>query len=130
MRLLVILAVPVLLLALTGCGVGPATNQEKVSKTSVTYLKALARGDAATACEQLTRRARGSACEAVLTKRLSHLDAGTLRSAADDSMDIAVHGAVATAGLSEPEGARFVLAKVGDRWRIDSGYTVSPGTNT
>jgi len=130
MRLLAILAVPVLVLALTGCGVGPATNQEKVSKTSVTYLKALARGDAATACTQLTRRAKGSACEAVLTKRLSHLDADTLRSAADDSMDIAVHGTVATAGLAEPEGASFVLAKIGDQWRIDSGYTVSPGTNT
>jgi hypothetical protein len=30
----------------------------------------------------------------------------------------------ATAGLSEPQGARFLLVKVGSDWRIDSGYTL------
>jgi hypothetical protein len=115
-----------LALALTGCGVGPATNEEKISKTATTYLKALADGDAATACTQLTRRARGVGCEAAMTERLSGLDSDALRIAADGSMDIDVHDGTATAGLSEPEGARFALARIGDDWRIDSGYTLGP----
>ena len=50
----VILLVLVLAVAAAGCGVGPATNEEKISKTASTYLSALADGDAATACAQLT----------------------------------------------------------------------------
>jgi hypothetical protein len=110
--------------ALTGCGVGPATNPEKISKTATTYLKALADGDAAKACAQLTRRAKGGECEAAVTERLPRLDSDVLTRAADGSMDIDVHGDTATAGLSEPEGARFLLVKVGGDWLIDSGYTL------
>jgi pimeloyl-ACP methyl ester carboxylesterase len=112
--------------AVTGCGVGRPTDKEKISKTTVTYLRALADGDTATACEQLTRAAKGSACEASMKERLSGLESKALKSAADDSMDIEVHGATATAGLSEPEGARFVLKRIGGDWRIDSGYTLGP----
>ncbi len=122
-----LLAVPVLALLaalLTGCGVGPATNKEKISKTAVTYLKALADDDTATACVQLTRRARGGACEAAMKGRVSRLDREALKNAADGSMDIDVHGKRATAELSQPEGARFLLVKVGGDWRIDSGYTL------
>jgi hypothetical protein len=118
------LVLALLALTLTGCGVGPATNQEKISKTATTYLKALADGDAAKACAQLTRRAKGGGCEAAVSDRLSRLDSDVLTRAADGSMDIEVHGDTATAGLSEPEGARFLLVKVGDDWRIDSGYTL------
>ncbi|HEY3068874.1 MAG TPA: hypothetical protein VGJ34_01045 [Gaiellaceae bacterium] len=110
--------------ALTGCGVGPATNQEKISKTATIYLKALADGDAATACAQLTRRAKGAGCEAAMTEHVSRLDSDALRHAADGSMDIEVHGDTATAGLSEPEGARLRLVKADGVWRIDSGYTL------
>jgi hypothetical protein len=110
--------------ALTGCGVGAATNQEKISKTATSYLKALADGDAATACAQLTRRAKGGGCESAMRERLSRLDSDALTQAADGSMDIDVHGDTATAGLSEPEGAHFLLVKVGGEWRIDSGYTL------
>ena len=110
--------------ALTGCGVGAATNQEKISKTATSYLKALADGDAATACAQLTRRAKGGGCESAMRERLSRLDSDALTQAADGSMDIDVHGDTATAGLSEPEGARFLFVKVGGEWRIDSGYTL------
>ena len=123
-ELLAALVLALLAPALTGCGVGPATNQEKISKTATSYLKALADGDTATACGQLSRRAKGGACESALRKRLSRLDRDALRHAADASMDIDVHGDTATAALSEPEGARFVLVKVGDEWRIDSGYQV------
>jgi hypothetical protein len=110
--------------ALTGCGVGAATNQEKISKTATSYLKALADGDAATACAQLTRRAKGGGCESAMRERLSRLDSDALTQAADGSMDIDVHGDTATAGLSEPENAHFLLVKVGGEWRIDSGYTL------
>src|SRR5213592_3775391 len=60
-----VLAIVVLVLlgALTGCGVGRASNQEKISKTVVTYLRALAGGDTAKACAQLTRRAQDARCE-------------------------------------------------------------------
>jgi hypothetical protein len=123
-----VLAILVLALlgALTGCGVGRASNQEKVSKTVVTYLRALADGDTAKACAQLNRRARGARCEQVLKERRSRLDPKALTSAADASLDLNIHGNTATAGLSDPEGARLVLAKVGGEWRIDSGYTVGP----
>jgi hypothetical protein len=108
-----------------GCGVGKASNQEKISKTATTYLRALADGDTAKACLQLTRRARGDRCEQALKQRLSRLDPDALRRAADGSMDIDVNGNRATARWSEPQSAHFVLAKVGTEWRIDSGYTLS-----
>jgi hypothetical protein len=123
----VLAAVGLLLLlavAVTGCGVGAATNEEKVSKTATTYLKALAKRDTARACAQLTARAQDEDCERTLKARLASLDAGALNDAADASMDIDVEGDRATAGLSEPEGAEFRLVKKGDEWRIDSGYTL------
>ncbi len=124
MRLSVLLLLLLLAVAVAGCGVGPATDKEKVSKTATTYLKALADGNTATACLQLTSRARGKGCARVMKERLSRLDPAALKDAADASMDIEVDGNRATAGLSEPEGARFVLVKSGDEWRIDSGYTL------
>lgn len=108
-----------------GCGVGKASNQEKISKTATTYLRALADGDTAKACLQLTRRARGDRCEQALKQRLSRLDPDALRREADGSMDIDVNGNRATARWSEPQPAHFVLAKVGTEWRIDSGYALS-----
>jgi pimeloyl-ACP methyl ester carboxylesterase len=123
-----VLAIALLALAAaasTGCGVGPATDEEKISKTATTYLHALADGDTATACAQLTRRAQGDRCQAALKERLPRLRPDALRSAADGSIDIDVDGDSATARLTEPEGARLTLAPVGAEWRIDSGYTLS-----
>jgi len=124
--LLAIVAIALLAVVLTGCGVGPASDEEKISKTATTYLRALADGDTANACTQLTRRAKGERCEQTIRERLSEFDPDSLKNAADASMDIDVEGDTATAGLSEPEGARFVLVKVGEEWRIDSGYTLGP----
>jgi hypothetical protein len=59
-----------------------------------------------------------------MKERLSGLDADVLNNAADGSIDVKIDGDSATAGLSEPEGARFLLAKVGTEWRIDSSYTL------
>ena len=117
-----------LAVTLTGCGVGRATNEEKISKTATTYLRALADGETTKACAQLTRRARGERCETATKERLSRLEPDALKNAADGSLDIDVHGDTATAGLSEPDGARFLLAKVGGDWRIDSGYTLGSAT--
>ena len=122
--LLALLLVALLAAALTGSGIGPAGDKEKISKTADTYLRALAGGDTAKACAQLTRRADSGRCEATLKERLTRLDAHALTKAADGSIDIDVHGNTATAGLSEPKGARFVLKKVGGQWLMDSGYTI------
>ena len=59
-----------------------------------------------------------------MKERLPRLDPGVLKAAADDSMEIDVDGNRASAGLSEPPGARFLLVKTNDVWRIDSGYTL------
>ncbi len=121
---LAIFVVALLVAALAGCGFGAASNEEKISKTADTYLRALASGDTAKACEQLTRRAKGSDCEATLKERLSGLDPRALKKAADESIDMHIEGDRATAELAEPKGARFRLVKVGDAWRIDAGYTL------
>jgi cytochrome c553 len=123
-RVFAILVVALLAAALTGCGVGRASNEEKINKTASTYLRALADGDTAEACAQLTRRAKGERCESAMKERLPRLDSDALKNAADGSIDVEIDGDRATAGLSEPEGARFLLAKVGAEWRIDSGYTL------
>jgi hypothetical protein len=123
-RVFSVLVFALLAAVVTGCGVGPATNKENISKTATTYLRALADGDTAKACAQLTPRARGERCEQTIGGRLSGLDPDSLKNAADASIGIDVDGDTATARLSEPEGARFLLAKVGDEWRIDSGYTL------
>jgi hypothetical protein len=124
MRLGIVLLLLLLAVAVAGCGVGPATDEEKVSKTATTYLRALAGGDTATACTQLTPQARGEGCDRTMKERLSSLDPDALKDAADGSMDIDVDGDRAKAALSEPEGARFRLVKTGEEWRIDSGYTL------
>ena len=115
-------ALAVLAATLTGCGVGKASNEEKISKTATTYLRALADGDTAKACAQLTRRAKSGRCDQALKERRLQPDA--LKNAADGSIDIDVHGDRATARLPEPDGARFVFKKVVGKWLIDSGYTV------
>jgi hypothetical protein len=119
-----LLVLVLLAAALAGCGVGRASNEEKISKTATTYLRALAGGDTAKACLQLTRHARGERCEQALKGRLSRFDPDALRRAADGSMDIDVHGNRATASWSTPQPAHFVLVKAGTEWRVDSGYTL------
>jgi pimeloyl-ACP methyl ester carboxylesterase len=122
------LAVPVLALVAAGaagCTIESGTNEGKISKTASTYLRALAKGDSARACGQLTASARGRDCAHAIKASTSRLDPAALNRAADHSLDIDVHGNTATARLSEPRGARFALAKLGARWRIDSGYTLA-----
>jgi pimeloyl-ACP methyl ester carboxylesterase len=126
--LLAILALAPLAGALTACGAGPPGDQDKIAKTSTTFLRALADGHTPTACAQLTRRARGQRCPQTLKARLARMNPHELREAADASVDIDVHGTTATTRLGEPRGARLRLIKVGANWRIDSGYTVGTPT--
>jgi pimeloyl-ACP methyl ester carboxylesterase len=126
--ILAVLALAILAAVVTGCGIGKASNEEKISKTVTTYLRALADGDTAEACAQLTRRAQGEQCQPAMKERLSRLDPDALAEAADGSMDIDVDGDRATARLSEPEAGRFLLARAGAEWRIDSGYTLGSAT--
>jgi pimeloyl-ACP methyl ester carboxylesterase len=119
-------AAALLAAALTGCGVGKATDDETISETTTTYLRALAAGDTATACTQLTPDGRGTSCAPAMKARLSPLDPAALRRAADASMDIDVHGTTATAALAEPHDARLTLVKRRGAWRIATGYTVPP----
>jgi pimeloyl-ACP methyl ester carboxylesterase len=122
------LALPLLAFALTACGIGPAGDKEKISKTATVYLRALADGDTGKACTQLTRHARGEQCQTATKRRLARFEPDALKKAADGSLDIDVHGNTATVGLPEPDGARFVLTEVGGDWRIDSGYTLGLAT--
>jgi hypothetical protein len=115
--------------ALTACGVGRASNEEQISKTATTYLRALADGDSAKACAQLTRRARGGRCQQVLKERLSRLDPEALTRAADGSLDIDVQDDRATAGLSEPQVDRFMLTRVRADRRIDAGYNMGSASD-
>jgi hypothetical protein len=101
-----------------------SSDEEKISKTASTFLIALADGDTPIACAQLTERARGGACDQAMKERLARLDPVVLKAAAHDSMAIDVDGNRASAGLSDPPGARFLLVKTNDVWRIDSGYTL------
>ena len=55
------LAVPVLALVAAGaagCTIESGTNEGKISKTASSYLRALAKGDSARACGQLTASRR------------------------------------------------------------------------
>ena len=122
----IVLVLALLVAALAGCGFGRASNEEKISKTATTYLRALADCDTAKACRRLTRHARGERCEHTLRQRLSHLDPDALKQAADGSMDFAVNSNRATASWSKPRPAHFVLVKVSTESRIDSGCTLRP----
>ena len=114
-----------LTVAVSACGVGPASDKDKIAKATSTYLRALAHGDAARACNELSPHARGEQCGQAVAERLSRLNRHVLADAADASLDIAVHGRTAVATLGEPQGAYLRLVKVGEAWRIESGYTLA-----
>jgi pimeloyl-ACP methyl ester carboxylesterase len=114
----------VLACGVTACGVGQATDKDKIAKRTSTYLRALAHGDAATACSQLSQRAQGDHCRRTLARRPPQLTAQALDAAADAPLDITVRGSTAISGLGKPASARLRLIKTGNAWRIDSGYAV------
>lgn len=112
-RTLAFLVLGLFATALTACGVGAATDEENVSKTATTYLRALPDGDTAKDGAQPTPpRER---------QKLRRDDEGTPRPARPGCADrrgrrLDGHRPRRQQGhnrLSKPEGARFLLAKVG-----------------
>lgn len=85
-----IVAAALLTAALTGGGVWRTGDKEKISKTATSYLKALAAGDTAKACAQLTPRGQAAGCASAVTERPSRLDSHALSRAADASIGINV----------------------------------------
>lgn len=115
------LAAAVLLLA--GCGVGEAGAEGEVSETADTYLRALAEGDFATACAQLTPEVTAELgdCEDELEPVATRVGADRLDAAADRGVEIEVEGDRASAGIRHLR-ARLHLSRVGGAWRIAEGH--------
>jgi hypothetical protein len=113
----------VLVLVVTGCGVGPMSEEGKVSESADTYLRSLAAGDLATACEQLTAEAKlelRSRCEPSLRRVVARVGAGRLETAAARGLEIEVDGTTASVVVRELE-ARLTFVRGGDTWRIARG---------
>ena len=118
-----------LLVVSTGCGVGELTPEAKVGKTADDYLRALAEDDTGKACAQLTAEAKaalGRPCPSQMRAIAARVGADALIAAADRGVKIAVDGARGSAEIPELAGARLVLTRVGDEWKIDSGYSLEP----
>lgn len=120
-------ALTVLLLLLTvlvtACGVGSADEGE-ISDAADTYLRSLASGDTAAACEQLTASARtdlDGGCEAALRGIAARVGSERLEAAAEAGIDIEIDGATGSAVVRELD-ARLRLVAVGDGWRISDGH--------
>jgi hypothetical protein len=108
----------------TGCGIGPMADEGKVSAAADRYLRSLAAGDTAAACEQLTAKARAEltgGCVPALRRVAARIGADRLDSAADSGVDIDVDGTGASAVVSELD-ARLTLVRVGATWRIERGH--------
>ncbi len=117
-------ALAVLVVLVAGCGIGPDTDEGKISHAADTYLRSLAKGDVRTACKQLTVEAKASldgACRPALRKIAARVGADRLDAAADGGVDIEVNRARASAVVRELD-AGLMLVRTGKRWRIDSGY--------
>jgi hypothetical protein len=117
-------ALAVLVALAAGCGFGPPAEEGKISDTADTYLRSLAGGDPAVACEQLTADARAGlrgGCEPVLRQVAARVGAERLDAAADRGLEIDVDGIKGSAAIGELD-ARLTLVRVGTTWRIDSGY--------
>jgi hypothetical protein len=113
-------AVSALALVAAGCGVG-STDEGEVSATSSTYMSALADGDYALACEQLTEAARPAGdCAAAVETSVEGVSREAIDDDVDGKMTIDVDGAEATVTLES--GRTLRLARVAGSWLISSGY--------
>jgi hypothetical protein len=125
MRSSMILVLAVFAITLTGCGVGAASPEMKVSETTDDYLRALAAGDTAKACAQLAptaKRQLAGDCGAAMKQIASHVGAGRLTDAADDGLELDVAEFSARVTVPALNNARLVLVRSGERWRIRDGF--------
>jgi hypothetical protein len=112
-----------LALLVTGCGVGPMSEEGKVSESADTYLRSLAAGDLATACRQLTAQAKRELrgrCEPSLRRVVARVGAGRLETAAADGVEVDVDGTTASVVVRELD-ARLTFVRGAETWRIARG---------
>jgi hypothetical protein len=108
----------------TGCGVGSVADEGKISDSADTYLRSLAEGDVASACEQLTPEARAEligGCGQALRQVAARIGADRLDAAADGGVEIDVDETTASANVRELN-ARLTFVRGGASWRIERGY--------
>jgi len=109
-----------------GCGVG-TTPDSGIAKTTDTYLRALASGDEAKACEQLTGEARdgtGSSCAARMRAIEAQVGSSNLQRAADGSISVETAGQKGTATVAVLH-ATLTFKKDGLTWLITDGFALS-----
>jgi hypothetical protein len=109
-----------------GCGIGSAPDSS-VAKTADTYLRALASGDGAKACAQLTGEARdrtGLSCVAQMKKIEARIGSAKLRQAADGSISVKTVGQKGTATLGVLH-ATLTFKKDGFTWLITDGFALA-----
>jgi hypothetical protein len=117
-------------------GGGPS-DETAIRTTMVTYIKALAAGDGATACAQLTENgkriaasvpgAKADDCEAVIDEiggALKASDREKLGEVQPEDVEVRVSGDTSTATFRGAQTAKLV--RRGERWLIDS-YGTRPG---
>ena len=110
---------------LIGCGVGPDSAKSKISETTDTYLRSLASGDSAKACEQLTEAAQKSAsgsCVSQMQRIATAVGRERLAMAADTGASISVEGTTASATVKELDARLRLIQRADSRWLIESGY--------
>jgi hypothetical protein len=113
---------------------GGASDEAAIRTTMITYIKAVAAGDGATACAQFTEKgkriaasapgAKADDCEGVIDEvgaAFKQSDRERLGELKPEDVDVQVSGDAATATFRGAQTARLV--RRGDRWLIDSHAT-------
>lgn len=116
---------------------GGTSDEAAIRTTMVTYIKALAVGDGATACAQLTEKgkriaasapgAKADDCEGVIDEvgaAFKPSDRAKLGEVQPEDVEVRVSGDTSTATFRGAQTAKLV--RRGERWLIDS-YATRPG---
>jgi hypothetical protein len=109
-----------------GCGLGTSPDSS-VAKTTDTYLRALASGDEAKACAQLTGEARDRttlSCAAQMKQIEARIGSSRLRQAADGSISVQTAGQRARATVAVLQ-ATLTFEQDGFTWRITDGFALA-----
>src|SRR4051812_47354399 len=109
-----------------GCGIGTSPDSS-VAKTTDTYLRALASGDEAKACAQLTGEARYRATASCVTQMKqieTRIGSSRLRRAADGSISVQTTGQRGRATVDVLH-ATLAFKKDGFTWLITDGFALA-----
>jgi hypothetical protein len=119
----------ILLVVSTGCGYGEPTAEGKAARTADDYLRALADGNTANACAQLTASAKGGLgrpCAEEMEAIAARIGGDELVAAAEGGVAIDVDGNHGSVEIRRLDGARLVVIRAGKRWQIASGHALEP----